>query len=160
IQAITAGMDSRMLLAATRDFASDLQYYVFDFGGDKIQADVQVASTIAKDYGLNFRVLRTEELTKEFKTEYSKEHLFPRFDYATPGIQYHYMHHRGQNIINVNGNCGEILRCYLGYSKRPIPRDRYYYYTRYTETFPFLKEAVDRWYDEAVTAAKENDISL
>ena len=160
LQPVTAGMDSRMLLASTREFAKDLQYYVFDFERAKHRMDIRIAAQIAKDKRLDFRVLRTHNVTDTFREEYSKEHVFPRVDIGTKGIQYHYFNHRAGNVINVNGNCGEILRCYLGFCSGMIPRRRMYYYTRYSEQFPFLREAIDNWYDEAVNAVKDTDVSI
>jgi hypothetical protein len=160
LQPVTAGMDSRMLVASTREFVKDLQYYVFDFERADRRMDIQIAEQIAKDKHLNFRILRTQKVTDAFREEYSKEHVFPRVDLGTRGIQYHYFNHRTGNVINVNGNCGEILRCYLGFCNGMIPRHRMYYYTRYSEQFPFLREAIENWYDEAAIAVRDTDVSI
>src|SRR5262249_37311010 len=93
LQAITSGMDSRILLAATRQFTDAVKYYIFDFG-HKERTDIQVAGQIAEDLRLNFTVFLTFDLTKQFEQDYLREHVYPRLSYATKGIQYHYMHHR------------------------------------------------------------------
>lgn len=162
IQVITAGVDSRTLLAASRGFASSIDYYIFDFGTADVKADIEVASHMARDHNLNFQVVPADlDLTDEFKTAYAREHVFPSFaNFKLPGIQHHYLHHRSPDLINVNGNCGEILRCALGHSKQPVPRRYVYYYTRYSTRFPFLAEAVEQWYDNAIGVSRESGVSI
>ena len=160
LQPLTAGMDSRMLLASTREFVKELQFYIFDFERADRRMDIYIAAQIAKENHLNFRILRTQQLTDTFRDEYKKEHVFPRLNAGTRGIQYHYFNHRTGKFINMNGNCGEILRSYLGFCKGKISRHRMYYYTRYSEEFPFLRAAIENWYDEAVNAIRDTYVSI
>lgn len=161
LQALTAGLDSRTLLAASRGCADDIHYYMFDFGGDEVAEEIRVARRIAHEQNLRFSVFPVSELTEEFKEVYAAEHVFPDFaEYTLGGIQYHYQAGIDNGLINVNGNCGEILRCVFGHSRRPVPRRNIYYYTRYRTRFPFLSEAVEHWYDNALAVAEEISVSI
>jgi hypothetical protein len=63
--ALTSGKDSRMLLACARDLKDRLELYTAQIPDGSAQVDCAVASSIAKKYGLNHRILASEDATQE-----------------------------------------------------------------------------------------------
>jgi hypothetical protein len=91
IQALTAGWDTRLLLAATKDFKDQIEYFVFDRQDKKgpKSADARTAYNLSERLGLNFKTISPKPLTEEFLQRYKKEHVIPRILPKTANIQYY-----------------------------------------------------------------------
>ena len=159
-QPLTAGIDSRILLAASKEFQQSVNYYLFNFNNKSSDVDSTVASQIASDLKLNFRLITPSEIRPDFAELFAKEHVVPRILDKTRCIQYHFDHHRDKNILNINGNGGEIFRYYYGYSKHAVRPERLYYYSHYWRRFELLEESISAWYTEAGPFAKQQQIYL
>lgn len=155
IQPLTAGIDSRILLAVTRPLKDTIKYYVLNIMNDESDMDIYIPRNLTGALNLPFEVIQTEDLTQNFLDVYEKEHLFPRKLPKTRGIQYHYYQHRNQNILNINGNGSEIGRLYLGYGSQVISPRKLYYFTRFTVKIPYLETQINRWHDDVLPFCKE-----
>jgi hypothetical protein len=62
--ALTAGKDSRMLLACARDLKDRLELYTAQIPDGSARIDCAIASSIAKTYGLNYKILASEDATQ------------------------------------------------------------------------------------------------
>jgi hypothetical protein len=159
-QPLTAGIDSRVLLAASKDFQQSVNYYLFNFNNNSSDVDSTVANQIASDLKLNFRLVTPSEIRPDFSELFENEHVLPRILDKTRCIQYHFDHHRDQNILNINGNGGEIFRYYYGYSRRDVPHNRVYYYSKYWRRFELVEDSINEWYAEAWQFAKQQRVYL
>ncbi|MBG1241904.1 hypothetical protein [Nostoc sp. NZL] len=61
---LTAGRDSRMLLACAREHLKNLEFFTIRIPDKGGRLDCEVASKMAKSYGLNHRVIEFEEATE------------------------------------------------------------------------------------------------
>jgi hypothetical protein len=61
---LTAGRDSRMLLACAREHLKNIDFFTIKIPDKKALIDCEVASQIAKKCKLNFRILEVEEATE------------------------------------------------------------------------------------------------
>jgi len=116
VQALTAGWDSRILLAASKELKDNIRFYVFNMSDNS--PDVWVPNKLSKQLDLRFEIIKPSQLRNDFLSSYNEEHIFPRILPKTANIQYHYDNNTSPNLINVNGNCAEIARCFYGYTKK------------------------------------------
>lgn len=118
MQAVTAGVDSRVLLAASKEVSDKIQYYIFKRPGMSAELpDITIPLKLAKKLDIDFQPLTTEPLKDEFIEIYKNEHILPRISSKTQNIQYHYSNNLQQgNVLDVKGNGGEVLRFYYGRS--------------------------------------------
>lgn len=160
IQAVTAGLDSRMLLAASKDFKDKIQYYVFDHSSSHSIPDVWVPNNLARKLKLDFSSIRPGELTQEFLNEYNKENLRPRIvPKFTVNLQYHYYNHNFSNLVNVNGNVSGITKCHYGYTNEKISLEMLLEFSNFS-SIEFVRQELDEWFGSARQFAKEFGISV
>lgn len=159
IQPLTAGLDSRILLAASKEVSHKIQYYVFDMSGGK-GADVWVPTNLSNKFDLGLKVVKSEPLQDDFLEKFKKENIFPRILPKTTHIQYHYNCMHGPDVINVNGNCSEIARFVYGHTKTKTTLSMLLTFSKYQGKIPYFDEQLKKWYFEAEQYAVENGISL
>lgn len=159
IQPLTAGWDSRILLAASRNVKEQIQYYVFD-NTSAISADVWVSNNLSEKLNLDFKIIKPNELRDDFLLKYKKEHIMPRVLPKTRNIQYHYDCNNNRNVINVNGNCAEIARCYYGYSSIKINLDMLLTFSGYHNKIPYFTMQLEKWHLNSKQYAQEYGIPL
>ncbi len=157
IQPLTAGWDSRLLLAASRDLSGRIDYFVFDRSSGR-NDDVRVPTALSERLGLQFTVVEPVPPTEEFLERYKAEHVMPRILPKTANIYYHSLQRYDANVVNVNGNGGEVVRCRYGWSRRPPSLDLVCECTPYGTRSPYVCEVMKRWYAEAL--ACENELGL
>jgi hypothetical protein len=116
MQAVTAGVDSRVLLAASKEVSDKIQYYIFKRPGMSAEnPDIAVPLELAKKIDIDFQPLTTEPLNDEFIEAYKIEHILPRILSKTQNIQHHYYNSLPLgNVLDVKGNGGEVLRFFYG----------------------------------------------
>ena len=74
IQPITSGLDSRILLAASRQFRENINYYIFKLHDSRIKVarahndDIEIATNLADRLDLNFEVIDPRALTDSFSS--------------------------------------------------------------------------------------------
>jgi hypothetical protein len=108
---LTAGWDSRMLLACARAWARSLEFFTAEIGDEGAATDCDTARRIAKRFGLRHRVLPREQARDEDLEEW----MF-RIGYSTSerrGWQAVTMYKRlpGGHAV-LAGNAGEVARAY------------------------------------------------
>jgi nitrite reductase/ring-hydroxylating ferredoxin subunit len=162
IQPLTAGWDSRTLLAAGKDIKDKIQYYILDFdqsGNGYGQPDVWVPSKLSSALGLRFQVIKPEPIKPEFKELFQREHIVPRMLKAVD-IQHHYYHDAHDNICRVNGVAGAIIKSFYGYTNGHIDEKMLEYLTFYPYGSAYLKSEMTSWIRNAIQYAAESGISL
>ena len=161
IQPLTAGWDTRTLLAACKNVKDKIQFYVC--AGPELSdghPDIVVPLRLSKRLGLNFQVLRVEELKREFLDVYTREHIFPRIAYNTNYIQYHYYNDRQDNIINVTGSVAEVFRCFYGYTNCKINEKMLLCFSGYFNKSDYVKEEIANWLDGVKEFSEQFEIPI
>ena len=118
---VTAGTDTRLLVAASKKFARDIQFYTFAGRPDADSPDIYISRELSGRLGIDWELLVTEPLREDFLRVYEAEHTFPRRLPKTRRIQYLYDHHRDDGSLVINGNCTEIARTNYGTVKFSTP---------------------------------------
>lgn len=159
IQPLTAGWDSRILLAANKEIKDKIQYYIFDQSSGK-DDDVRIPKKLSKKLGLNFKVIEPNGVQEEFLSKFKKEHVIPRVLPKTANIEYHYNCKYNQNIINVNGNGAEVARCFYGHSNQKVSLDMLLVFSGYHNKIPYFSKQIEKWYPNASKYSEKYGISL
>jgi hypothetical protein len=159
VQALTAGLDSRMLLAASRAYRDKIQYYVCGAPSSNSD-DIRVPSRLSERLALSFRILPTEPLRQDFLSSYQQEHIAPRILPKMANIQAHYDQRYEPNIVNINANCSEIARCHYGFTRRNITAEMLLTYSGYNREFPHFVQQIVAWLPDACHYAREIGIPV
>src|SRR5690606_12577574 len=69
IQPVTAGWDSRILLAASRDFKDKINYYVFDMSSGT-DPDAWVPENLSKKLNIKINIVNPGELREDFVSKF------------------------------------------------------------------------------------------
>lgn len=170
IQPLTAGIDSRLLLAAGREISDKITYYVFDRSKGK-NPDAVIPGMLADKLGLQFKKIKPDPLKETFLGLFKREHIEPRILPKTVNIQHHFYSHHPANTLNMNGNGAEIGKNFYGYSfcGCPVPggtiarcavRDMLFVFSGYGRRIPFVVQQINQWYDDAVVRSETSNIPL
>lgn len=158
-QPVTSGLDSRILLAASKDVKEDIKYFVFgNPKGD--HPDIWVPKNLSEEYGLDFQVVNPSELREDFLVKFRKEFVFPRVLPKTAHIQYHYDSNKGYDGINLNGNCSEITRQSFGHISGKVSLDMIFTFNKYKGKIPYFNERLEEWYPGAKQFSEDFGIPL
>ncbi len=108
--AVTAGWDTRVLLAASRGLSKEIDYYVDRNGILRMNhPDVRVPKKICEELGLSFRVDNSaEELPAWFFKIMEQNVTGARNLPKTRAIYNRFLNY--QNTVNINGNGSEVCR--------------------------------------------------
>lgn len=157
LQPITAGWDSRILLAASKKLSRKTNYYQFK-NNDKVSADELVAKRLSNKLNVQFHLLNPGPLKDEFIDVLNLKHFYPRMVDFTSHHQWHYYNSRKKNTIIIKGNGGEIVRChYLGRNRDATVRELLRY-TRYKNDM--VKNEIIKWMSQVKEFSSNSGIGI
>lgn len=111
IMPLTAGWDSRLVLASSLHIKDLVEYYLFiNHSNELNNPDAVIGIRLSSKLDLNYQLIHPSSLKCKFIDEYNQANLFPRILPKTRHIQWHYYNNSTRNVININGSGGEILR--------------------------------------------------
>jgi hypothetical protein len=162
MQALTSGWDTRVLLAASKDYKDKIEYFVFDRQDKKgpKSADARTASALAQQLDLKFQVFNPEPLTDEFLNLYTKEHVLPRILPKTANIQHYWKQGYSKDFMSVSGNCAGIYKHPYGYGTGRTRLDQLLVFSGYHNEVPFIRKQIEQWYHNSKRYAKELGIPI
>jgi len=161
IQGLTAGWDSRLLLAASKRHSERIKYYVFNQLGS-LNNDAIISSQISKKLGVPFETILVDSsnLTDEYSNLLKSGYLYPLLLPKLANIQYHYYKRYSNDTININGNASGIATCVYGFSKNVIPLKMLLYYSGYLDKITYFCDEIGKWYPSALEYSKQTRIPL
>ncbi len=112
-QGVTAGLDSRVLLAASREVRSRIEYLTHTHAGLGINgADIMIPSKMLPALGLEHKiVVHYEMMDKKFESIYRRNVSTARYGHGLNAYAFHrYFSEQGKERVLINGVCGEITR--------------------------------------------------
>jgi hypothetical protein len=157
--AITAGYDSRVVVAASYAVKEKVHYFVDqheDMNDQHVDLVIgkQVADAIGVAYSINRQSKNSASVPDAFRN-----HYFANTFYATENrlstIYFYYKNY--SNYLNVSG-VGEIGRTYYGRDIFPVTGERLAFKNEYRRV-PFVIDAASRWLVEAEPFCKEFKIN-
>lgn len=163
MQSVTAGWDSRVLLAASKDVSAQNYYFVNTmniYKDDHI--DIAIPRKIMTGIGLKLNIFRDMPKLRDTFFEMLKLNVegarkLPK----TLAIQYYHDFHSEK--MNLNGNGSEILRCHYGkadLANSLVTSDYILAKTKLDGRYPYFKKQIDKWLPDAKKVAMEYNISL
>ena len=160
--ALTAGWDSRVLLAASRHVSQNMEYFIDRQGViSEDSPDVWVPSLLAKRLGINFTIRNSaEDLPGWFVSLISRNVTGARILPKSRMIYSKYI--TAEKRININGNAGEICRNYFDERCKLDPKDvstadlaRSLGYNN----SPFVLQEIDEWRN-GLCSQGVNDVNI
>lgn len=159
-QGLTSGWDTRLLLAASRNFIKEIHYYfIRGFKGDEIKkgsVDYFISSEIAQKFGLDHEIIETENITatEDFARIYYANNLFARPKLLS--VFYHAYLNNYENTITISGTGGnEILRLLRITGRNDCSSLNIAKIWKY-ESFPFIKNNIELWLHSNYSLKKTN----
>jgi len=161
-QALTCGFDTRVLLAASKDFKERVKYFVVQSGKlDDKHTDITVPKLIAGDAKLNFEVFvvgEKIEVDKEFEKIYLHNNIFARKHYLP--VFYNDYLKKFDDTYKVAGTFGnEILRLAYPLKKTSVSAFEIAKIFRY-EKYPFALREIDNWLNKSRDIFIRNDYNI
>jgi len=157
--AVTAGWDSRVLLAASRDLRGQIYYFTQRYGAmTEAHTDLTVPARLLKRLGLKHHIDHCPaEVDPVFKEILCKNVSIVQSDTKIPLYYDFYKHHGGS--LNVSGNGSEIGRNHLRYPANPSSGKEL------SDTFgrkddPYATRCLQRWLEETQPVADQCEIDI
>lgn len=158
--AVTAGWDSRLLLAATKHIKEDIYYFISTMNiFNNEHMDIKTPKNLLEKLELKLHVIDDlPELREEFMGVLEKNVFNARRLPKTLTIQYH--NDFLSDKISVNGNGSEIARSFYGH-KHPNDIDVDYLLKIIAcPKYPYIEYELEKWLGEAKKVSKEKGIHL
>jgi hypothetical protein len=161
---ITAGLDSRMLLAAAREVKDEVFYYTLRKRHTPAE-DIEVPARLLRRLGVTHHVIDATAPAEEAFWQLYRANTYGAHK-AWSDIAFSLHNHYPSRHVAISGNCAEIARCY--YSKPGRVRRvaaakvtvRDLLYQEGMDGNAFSLEHIGRWFDEAAPQAIDNGYDL
>jgi len=157
--AITAGYDSRIMVAATYHFKDSIQYFIdkHEYMG-VTHPDIVISQSIAKKLNLNFTVnnqtFSSSHVPLTFKNIYYNN-TFYAGEKRLSTVYFYY--NKYNTYLNVCG-VGEIGRTRFGQDRFPVSPERLSYKYGYINS-PYATKAVSKWYANVKIICKNMNLN-
>ncbi len=155
---LSAGLDTRMLLAASRPLATSITYYTV--ADDATPVDTQIARELASRFALPFVELRLKPVRPDLESKFKRTFLQPRLLRNARFIQALADQWQSGEVLNVTGNGAEILRCFYGHTNGRVTPDMLRSFSGYGKSSALVNSAIDAWLPEARRYARSLGISV
>jgi len=113
--AVTGGLDTRVLLAASKDVADEIFFFTHTHERlNENNSDITIPRSISEKYDLNHNVVKyIKNIPDSYRETFHMNIPYARDNKLTNtySIQKHFLD-KGRDYMVVNGVCGEITRCF------------------------------------------------
>ena len=155
--AITAGYDSRLMVAASTPFKNEVHYFIDHFPSMRMDcADIKIGALIASKIDCKFHIngIGQHKATKEFKSIYLDNTFYAGTAREDVVSFYHQNHADYLNICGV----GEVGRAYYGPNKFKMTGSRLAFKFAGIKS-GFVADEFDLWLSECIDSCTKNNIS-
>lgn len=154
IQPVTAGRDSRLLLAASKDVRSNIYYFIQKFKGISfISKDIRLPKRLLKYLDLKFNIEKCTNYNSEFD-RYLRKNVFMLQNEKKKLLHYNFFE-KFQGYLNVSGNYTGIYRPFKWQVYAPADTPLIHKtYGRYFRKFKYVVDYIANWendYDSDLT---------
>ncbi len=111
---VSGGLDSRMLIAASRPIRDDVRYVVFD-RPEVPDYDTTIPKRLASDLGLSVDVIETNNISTDFREALNEVFLMPRTNSTLRNVQYHFNQGTQEDSVIATGVGAEIFESFYGH---------------------------------------------
>lgn len=157
---LTAGRDTRTILACSKDILPDVYWYTLSPPAEGEIRDVRIPKKIASEQNFDYSIHHPRALDDDFRTTLNENLVWTRELPKTRNVQFLYNTFDVENDLYVTGAGGEILRSYYD---TPDPDVDLVEYACSALRYPddeFVRDEVEAWLPGATEYAEEYDIPL
>lgn len=158
---ISAGLDSRVLLAASKNFSKDIFYYSQQVPPRFIEnhPDLVVPAKLLAKLGLNHKIIKCPpKMDDEFESIFKRNVTTAR---VMKGLAYYCCYKwNAQEKVAIIGNAGEIARCYLRPDKPSKVSAKTLAEFAGMEKYTFAIEHFDKWLSLAAGLEERYGINI
>lgn len=155
---ITAGMDSRVILSASRNISDKVFYYInAEKDQDKNKNDYIISSKLLNRLNLKYHILEIQEdIDPEFEKIYRLNNSY-YFKGRLPVIYNYFRYY--ENYINVPGSFSEVARNAFRFDTDKIDGKKLCR-AYYGKEFPYVIKAYDKWIANSANSFLLNNVRL
>ena len=161
---LTAGLDSRVLLSASKPVADDTYFYTLQYRTLQLESnDIEIPIKLLQTLGLNHHLIDCRISTdKEFDQFYDRNaSMAHKDDWGSIAYGMYGIYPQGR--VCIKGNCAEIARCFYFKKGKHLPITSAQQLVELEsgwDTLPFIGAQLDDWYLEASTAAEKTGLDI
>jgi len=161
LQTLTAGFDTRTLLAASRDFAADTEFFVFASPDeDEKWPDVSIPLRLSRRLGLFLRVVRPSAVREDFVRLCDAAGVMPQPS-RLHTAQYLHDHYSRQNVVRLAGLPSDIMKStFYGYTRGSTTTEMLYAFSPYYRKSPFVEKQIAEWIAPASAFCREHSLQV
>ena len=154
---VTAGWDSRMLLAASKDISDEIKYFIIKFPWmDMKHEDISVPKGLMSSLGKKFEIIESGEHVDEgFKEVFCQNTAYCRMENLT-GI-YNVFYKRFPEYMSISSHISESIRNYRG-SMNPPSGKLFSIEIGYSKGNAYVEKICQRWIDDNIQFTKDMNI--
>ncbi len=160
---LTAGRDSRLLLGACRDIASDVFFYTLQYGSlRRSSSDIKIAQRVIRRLGHEHHLVDCQGGAEAWFSHLYRENVANTHEYWER-IAYGMLKEFPPQRVCLKGNCSEICCCYYYKSgKHPSVAsvDQLVSFVSGWETLDFVHDSLSDWLAEATAVAGDTGVNL
>lgn len=158
MMAVTSGLDSRVLLAASRQVSDNIFYFVQKFGNlDYKSKDIKIPVKLFAKLNLRFNVIECEEkIDDEFNSIMNKNVSLIQCEEKK--VLHYSFFKNFQDKMNVGGNVSEIGRFWYGFDYIPRNVEEFAYLLWGKETFAI--KSIEKWVSEVKPIASKFGVNI
>lgn len=156
---VTAGWDSRLVLAATKDIRDRVTYYIIKYPWmDDESKEMTIPRNMFEELGIPFKVLNPgAEADLDFSRAYMDNTAYPIAE-NIPGA-YNIFYRMFNDRINITSQVSEVVRNYCGTIKSPNGK-LFSTFIGYEGNNDYVVRMCDKWINKNSKLAKEMNIDL
>ncbi len=161
-QGLTAGWDTRMLLAASKDYVNDIYYYINKPSDITEKShDLRVSKKLSRKFSIPLNIINIEDndIDETFSDIFYKNNVLARPKLIN--VIYQAYKNRLDNTLTVSGTMGnEILRILMRMGKnKPVNAEEIAKKLNYGQ-YKYVVNAIDRWLEETLPAANKLNYNI
>lgn len=158
--AVTAGWDSRVLLAASRGMQEEFTYFIHKSGGcTERHRDLKAARALAEHLGLDLKVIAVdEEVPEDFTRLFRLSVAVHQTDSKIP-LHYNFAS-EFEGRVFVSGNASEVARGYYGWPRGVDARRLAGFWGARGAEAEFLVREFDSWFREAREPCERSGVAV
>ena len=161
---LTAGLDSRMLLSASKSISNDIYFYTLQYRDlDFESADISIPKKLLQSLGLTHHLIDCRKTVPEsFRDIYQRDTSRAHMN-DLGNIAYGMSDSYPQDRVAVKGNASDIGKCaYFPFGiHEPIhSHEQILALVDGWQTQPFICDQISAWYDQASEVALETNMDI
>ncbi|SIR94965.1 hypothetical protein SAMN05421858_4777, partial [Haladaptatus litoreus] len=156
---ITAGWDSRMILACSKDIVRDVTWYTFSDWSSGEHPDVKIPKRIAAEQDFDYSIHHPRDLEDDFQSALSDYLCWTRNLPKTKHVQFFYNNYDVEKHVYVTGN-GPIYKLHYDSPESGANMVEHCCEMLQYPGNEYVEHEIEEWLPGATEYAKENDVLL